>query len=56
MLILSRKANEEICIGDDIVVQIVQVRGDKVRIGISAPKHVPVHRREIYETIQQEQA
>lgn len=51
MLVLSRKKNEEIVIGDDIVLTIVEVRGDKVRIGIDAPKPVPVHRREVYDAI-----
>ncbi len=52
MLVLSRKVLEEIVIGDDIVISVVQIRGDKVRLGIEAPKHVTVHRREVYEDIQ----
>lgn len=48
MLVLSRKRNEQITIGEDIVITIVDVRSDKVRIGIEAPAHVPVHRQEIY--------
>lgn len=57
MLILSRHTNETIIIGEngDISVTVVDVRGDKVRLGISAPTHVPVHRKEIYETIQVQQ-
>jgi carbon storage regulator len=51
MLVLSRKKNESIIIRDDIVVTVVEVRGDKVRLGIDAPKEVPVHRREVYEKI-----
>jgi len=51
MLVLSRKKNESIVIRDDIVVTVVEVRGDKVRLGIDAPKDVPVHRREVYDTI-----
>ena len=51
MLVLSRKKNESIIIRDDIVVTVVEVRGDKVRLGIDAPKDVPVHRREVYEAI-----
>ena len=51
MLVLSRKKNESIIIRDDIVVMVVEVRGDKVRLGIEAPKDVPVHRREVYEAI-----
>lgn len=52
MLVLSRKKGEEIVIGDDIVITLVQIRGDQVRIGIAAPKDVSVHRREVYEAIQ----
>lgn len=55
MLVLSRKRDEGIVIGDNIVIQIVDVRGDKVRLGITAPKDISVHRREVYEAIQQEQ-
>lgn len=51
MLILSRKANEDIVIGGNIVVKVVEVRGDKVRLGIVAPKGVPVHRAEVQEAI-----
>ena len=51
MLVLSRKKSETIIIGDDIIITVVDVRGDKVRLGIEAPKDVPVHRREIYEAI-----
>ena len=54
MLVLSRQRDETIMIGDDIQVTVVDVRGDKVRIGISAPAHVPVHRKEVYEAIQRE--
>jgi carbon storage regulator len=50
MLVVSRKANESLVISDNIVVTIVAVRGDKVRIGIHAPKEVSVHRREVYDT------
>ena len=51
MLILSRKTNESIVIADNIVITVVEVRHDKVRLGIEAPKEVPVHRREIYDKI-----
>jgi carbon storage regulator len=56
MLVLSRHRDESIIIGDDIVITIVDIRGDKVRLGIQAPAHVPVHRQEIYEAIQREKA
>ena len=54
MLVLSRHRDESIIIGDDIVVTIVDIRGDKVRLGINAPQDIPVHRREVYEAIQRE--
>ena len=52
MLVLSRKKNESIVIDDNIVITVVEVRGDKVRLGIQAPREVPVHRSEVYEAIQ----
>ena len=54
MLVLSRQRDESIMIGDTIVVTIVDIRGDKVRLGINAPSEVPVHRQEVYEAIQRE--
>jgi carbon storage regulator len=54
MLVLSRQRDESIMIGDDVEIIIVDVRGDKVRLGITAPKNIPVHRREIYDAIQRE--
>lgn len=48
MLVLSRKKNESIVINSDIVITVVDIRGDKVRLGIVAPKDVPVHREEVY--------
>lgn len=54
MLVLSRQRDESIIIGDNIVVTIVDVRGDKVKLGIEAPQSVSVHRREVYEAIQRE--
>ena len=54
MLVLSRKKDESIMIGDDVEITIVDVRGDKVRLGITAPRSISVHRREIYDAIQQE--
>ena len=54
MLVLSRQRDESIMIGDNVEIIIVDVRGDKVRLGITAPKEIPVHRREIYDAIQRE--
>ncbi len=51
MLVLSRKKNESIIINDNITVMVVEIRGDKVRLGIEAPKEIPVHRREVHEAI-----
>jgi len=51
MLVLSRKKNESIVIDGNIVITVVEVRGDKVRLGIQAPKEIPVHRSEVYEAI-----
>lgn len=51
MLVLSRHRDEQIVIGDDIVLTVVSIRGDKVRLGIDAPSNVPIHRREVYEAI-----
>tara|TARA_R110002111_G_scaffold138487_1_gene204141 strand:- start:420 stop:650 length:231 start_codon:yes stop_codon:yes gene_type:complete len=52
MLVLSRKKNESIVINNDIKIVVVEIRGDKVRLGVEAPREVPVHRREVYEAIQ----
>ena len=54
MLVLSRQRDETIMIGDDIQITIVDIRGDKVRLGIDAPSQIPVHRKEVYDAIQQE--
>jgi carbon storage regulator len=54
MLVLSRHRDESIMIGDDVVVTIVDIRGDKVRLGIQAPNDIPVHRQEVYEAIKRE--
>ena len=51
MLVLSRKKNESIVIGDNITIMVVDIRGDKVRLGIEAPTEVPVHRREVFDSI-----
>lgn len=52
MLVLSRKKNECIVINNDIKIHVIEIRGDKVRLGVEAPKEVPVHRQEVYEAIQ----
>jgi len=54
MLVLSRHRDESIIIGDDIVITVVDIRGDKVRLGIAAPIEIPVHRQEVYDAIQRE--
>ena len=54
MLVLSRQRDESIVIGDKVVVTIVDIRGDKVRLGIEAPTEIPVHRQEVYDAIQRE--
>ena len=51
MLVLSRKKNESVVIDDKITITVIEIRGDKVRLGIAAPETVPVHREEIYEAI-----
>ena len=56
MLVLSRKKNESIVINNDITIVVVEIRGDKVRLGIEAPKEVPVHRREVYDAIKRNAA
>ncbi|MDD3469908.1 MAG: carbon storage regulator CsrA [Thermoguttaceae bacterium] len=52
MLVLSRKKNESIVINNEITIVVVEIRGDKVRLGVEAPKEVPVHRQEVFEAIQ----
>ena len=54
MLVITRKPDESIMIGDEVEITLVAVRGDKVRLGITAPKSIAVHRKEVYETIQRE--
>ena len=54
MLVLTRKLKESIMIGDDIEISILSIEGDQVKLGISAPKNVDIHRKEIYLSIQQE--
>jgi carbon storage regulator len=54
MLVLSRQRDQTIMIGDDVEITIVDIRGDKVRLGITAPTHIPVHRKEVYDAIKRE--
>jgi len=54
MLVLSRAKNQSIVINDDITIVVVEIQGDKVRLGVEAPKHVPVHRREVFEAIKRD--
>jgi carbon storage regulator len=56
MLVLSRKRDERIVINDNIVITVVDIRGDKVRLGIEAPSDMPVHRSEVYEAIRRHDA
>lgn len=54
MLVLSRKKDEKIVIGDNITLMVIEIRGDKVRLGIDAPRDVAVHREEVYDAIKRE--
>lgn len=56
MLVLSRKKQESLMIGDDIKILIVDIRGDRVKLGVEAPKNTPVHRREVYDAIKRQEA
>lgn len=55
MLVLSRKKDEKIIIGDNVAIMVVDIQGDKVRLGIEAPREVSVHREEVYQAIQKKQ-
>lgn len=55
MLVLSRKKDEKIVINDEITITVVEIRGDRVRLGIDAPRHIPVHRQETYDAIRKSQ-
>ena len=55
MLVLSRKKNESIIINDNMTIVVVEIRGDKVRLGVEAPKEIPVHRNEVYDAIRRNQ-
>ncbi|HQH72474.1 MAG TPA: carbon storage regulator CsrA [bacterium] len=54
MLVLSRKRDESIIIGDDVIITVVDIKGEQVKLGVTAPRNVSIHRKEIYESIQQE--
>ena len=54
MFVLSRQRDEVIMIGDEVEITVVDIRGDKVRLGITAPRHIQVHRKEVYEAIKRE--
>jgi carbon storage regulator len=54
VLVLSRQRDQSIMIGDNVVITVVDIRGDKVRLGIQAPQEIPVHRREVYDAIRRE--
>ncbi len=54
MLVLSRQRDETIMIGDEVEITVVDIRGEKVRLGITAPRHIQVHRKEVYEAIRRE--
>jgi carbon storage regulator len=54
MLVISRKKNESIIINDDITVVVVEIRGDKVRLGVEAPKEIPMHKNEVYDAIRRQ--
>ena len=56
MLVLSRKKNESIVINDNITIMVVEIFGDKVRLGVEAPKEVPVHRKEVFDAIRREES
>jgi len=55
MLILTRRINETLMVGDDVKVTVLGINGNQVRIGVQAPRHIPVHRQEIYEKIKKEE-
>lgn len=56
MLVLSRRKDEKIIIGDNITIMVIEIRGEKVRLGIECPREIPVHREEVWESIQRENA
>jgi carbon storage regulator len=56
MLILTRRVNEKLMVGDEVTVTVLSISGNQVRIGVNAPRHVPVHREEIYEKVKRQQS
>jgi len=56
MLILTRRVNEKLMVGDDVTVTVLSISGNQVRIGVNAPRHVPVHREEIYDKVKRQQS
>jgi len=56
MLILTRRMNETLMVGDDVSVTVLGINGNQVRIGVKAPRHIPVHRKEIYEKIKKQES
>jgi carbon storage regulator len=56
MLILTRRVNEKLMVGDDVTVTVLSISGNQVRIGVTAPRHVPVHREEIYEKVKRQES
>ena len=56
MLILTRRVNETLMVGDDVRVTVLGINGNQVRLGVNAPRHIPVHRQEIYEKIKMEES
>ena len=55
MFFVSRKKNEGLVIGDDIIVTVIEIRGDKVRLGIESPREIPLHRGEVFDAIHREE-
>ena len=56
MLILTRRVNEKLMVGDDVTVTVLSICGNQVRIGVTAPRHVPVHREEIYDKVKRQES
>ncbi|MGB5426411.1 MAG: carbon storage regulator CsrA [Gammaproteobacteria bacterium] len=56
MLILTRRVNEKLMVGDDVTVTVLSISGNQVRIGVAAPRHVPVHREEIYDKVKRQES